>query len=135
MTHAFYLREQTFIGGIPTELGKLTGVKSEFKLSSNKLCDDVPTQVQALSSGVTSGWAVTTGNQIGTMCEFADDTRFAFPTTTVTSFDYSSQGLTGTIPTQVRRWIHDSVCVCTHACVRSLLLSVVLIQLDHHSLC
>ena len=38
-----------------------------FHLNSNKLCSDVPEEVQALSSGVTGGWAVTTGNPIGTV--------------------------------------------------------------------
>ena len=63
-----------------------------------QLCSDVPTQVQALSSGVSS-WQVTTGNSIGTMCEFVDDARFNFPTS-MTTIDYSNQQLTGTIPTE-----------------------------------
>ena len=74
-------------------------------LSTNKFCDDVPTQVQALSSSV-SNWQVTTGNSFGTICgwqSYMADSRF--PTmdgsTGVTSIDYNQQGLTGTIPTQV----------------------------------
>ena len=75
-------------------------------MKSNKFCDNVPTQVQALSSGVTSNWEVTTGNSFGTICgwqSYMTDSRF--PTmdgsTGVTSIDYNQQGLTGTIPTEV----------------------------------
>ena len=56
-------------------------------------------------------WQVTTGNSFGTVCgwqSYMADSRF--PTmdgsTSTTSIDYNQQGLTGTIPTQVR------VCVC-----------------------
>ena len=52
-------------------------------------------------------WQVTTGNSFGTICgwqSYMADSRF--PTmdgsTGVTSIDYNEQGLTGTIPTQVR---------------------------------
>ena len=75
-------------------------------LSTNHFCEDVPTQVQALSSGVTTGWQVTTGNSFGTICgwqSYMADARF--PTmdgsTGVTSIDYNQQGYTGTIPTEV----------------------------------
>ena len=64
-----------------------------------QLCSDVPTQVQALSSGVSSDWGVTTSNSIGTMCEFVNDTRFNFPTS-MTTINYNDQQLTGTIPTE-----------------------------------
>ena len=83
----------------------MTNLRYEFKLDYNKLCSDVPTEVQALSSSVTSGWQVTTDNSIGTVCgwqSYMADSRF--PTmdgsTSTTSIDYSSQGLTGTIPTE-----------------------------------
>ena len=69
----------------------------------------MPTEVQALSSGVTSYWQVTTGNSIGTMCEFVDDSRFDIPTT-ATSVSYIGQGLTSTIPTQVRAKRGRGVC-------------------------
>ena len=92
----------------PQELGALVEITSSFQLFSNKLCSDVPTQVQALSSGVTSGWKVTTGNSIGTVCgwqSYMADSRF--PTmdgsTSTTSIDYNQQGLTGTIPTEFGR--------------------------------
>ena len=91
---------------MPTELGRLNQMTHSFQFQSNKLCDDVPTQVQALSSGVTSNWLVTTGNSFGTLCgwqSYMSDTRF--PTmdgsTGVTSINYNQQGLTGTIPTEV----------------------------------
>ena len=78
-----------------------------FQLYSNHLCSDVPTQVQALSSGVTSYWAVTTDNSIGTVCgwdgTYMTDSRF--PTmdgsTSTKSIDYSNDELTGTIPTEL----------------------------------
>ena len=87
------------------------------ELYSNQLCDDVPTQVQALSSSVTSGWQVTTGNSFGTICGWQSDMADSrFPTmdgsTGVTSIDYNQQGLTGTIPTEV------SACGYARACVR-----------------
>ena len=82
------------------ELGQLTGVTSNrFDLSDNELCADVPTEVQALSSSITSNWEVTTSNSIGTMCEFVDDARFDIPTTE-TRLSYSGDDLTGTIPTE-----------------------------------
>ena len=55
---------------IPTQLGLMTGITSDFALSSNKLCSDVPNQVTALSRSVTSYWQVTTGNSIGTVCSW-----------------------------------------------------------------
>ena len=96
----------SFSGRIPTELGRLDQMTAGFEFYSNKLCDDVPTQVQALSSGVTSYWQVTTGNSFGTICGWQSDMADArFPTmdgsTGVTSIDYNAQGLTGTIPTEV----------------------------------
>ena len=93
----------------------------EFRFYSNQLCDDVPTQVQALSSGVTSYWMVTTGNSFGTICGWQSDMADArFPTmdgsTGVTSIDYSQQGLTGTIPTEVSGC--EVICVSVCECVR-----------------
>ena len=102
-----------FTGPLPTELGRMTLFVGHsewwagFHFYSNQLCDDVPTQVQALSSSVTTGWQVTTDNSFGTVCgwqSYMADSRF--PTmdgsTGVTSIDYNQQGLTGTIPTEVR---------------------------------
>ena len=91
---------------MPTELGNLNRMESRFRFDSNQLCSDVPTQVQALSSGVTSYWQVTTGNSFGTICGWQSDMADArFPTmdgsTGVTSINYNQQGLTGTIPTEV----------------------------------
>ena len=91
---------------MPTELGRLNQVTAGFRFDSNQLCNDVPTEVQALSSGVTTNWQVTTGNSFGTICGWQSDMADArFPTmdgsTGVTSIDYNQQGLTGTIPTEV----------------------------------
>ena len=84
------------------ELGRLASMTSYFQIFSNNVCSDVPTQVQALSSGVTSGWAVTTGTSIGTVCGWIEDSRFpGAGSTTATSIDYNGAGLTGTIPSQV----------------------------------
>ena len=103
------LYSNSFSGAVPTQIGQLTQMEEGMYLSSNQFCDDVPTQVQALSSGVTSGWAVTTGNSFGTICgwqSYMADSRF--PTmdgsTSTTSIDYSHQNLTGTIPTQASRF-------------------------------
>ena len=76
-----------------------------FTTHSNKFCSDVPTQVQALSSSIT-GYQVTTGNSIGTVCgwdgSYMTDSRF--PTldgaTSTKSFSYNAADLTGTLPTQ-----------------------------------
>ena len=106
----------SFTGPLPTELGRLNQLAGSFRFKSNKLCDDVPTEVQALSSGVTSDWQVTTGNSFGTLCgwqSYMSDARF--PTmdgsTGVTSIDYNQQGLTGTIPTEVSAQGCDRRCV------------------------
>ena len=99
---------------MPTELGRLNQVTKYFRFFANQLCDDVPTQVQALSSGFSGGWQVTTGNSFGTICgwqSYMADSRF--PTmdgsTGVTSIDYNQQGLTGTIPTEVS--VCEVICV------------------------
>ena len=95
-------------------------MNSGFMLYSNKLCSDVPAEVQALSSGVTSYWQVTSDNSFGTICgwqSYMADSRF--PTvdgsTSVTSISYSSQqGITGTVPTQValRARLWSVACEC-----------------------
>ena len=76
-----------------------------FRLFSNKLCSDVPTQIQALSSGV-SVWSVTTGNSFGTVCEWQSymaDSRFPAMdgSTTTTEWSYGSAGKTGTVPSEI----------------------------------
>ena len=71
----------SFTGRMPTELGSLDQMTANFRFYSNKLCDDVPTQVQALSSGVDPGWQVTTGNSFGTpCCESLPDAYTCTPT-------------------------------------------------------
>ena len=80
---------------MPTELGRLNQMTQAFRFYSNKLCDDVPTQVQALSSSVTVGWATRSGRPAARRFPTMDGS------TGVTSIDYNQQGLTGTIPTEV----------------------------------
>ena len=46
-------------------MSKLT---SGLRLNSNQLCDDIPSEVAALSTQVTGDWLVTTGNDLGTPC-------------------------------------------------------------------
>ena len=105
MKNSFNLGYNSFTSSIPTEFGNLDKMSNWFQLVSNELCSDVPTQVQALSSQVTSGWRVTTGNSIGTVCGWIEDSRFpGAGDTSITSIDYSSQGLTGTIPTGDDVW-------------------------------
>ena len=112
MASAFVISANKLSSTVPTELGLLSsfvGGSSSyegFAMKSNNLCSDMPTEVQALSRGV-SGWYVTTGNSIGTVCgwqSYMADSRF--PTmdgsTSTTSIDYSSQGLTGTIPEEMK---------------------------------
>ena len=73
-------------------------------LYSNKFCSDVPTQVQALSSGV-ANWYVTTGNSFGTVCgwqSYMADSRFpTFDGSTSSYFWYAQSSITGTMPTEV----------------------------------
>ena len=47
------------------QLGRLEKMVEGFYLYSNNFCGDVPTEVQALSSGVTEYWRVTPGNLFG----------------------------------------------------------------------
>ena len=64
----FDLSSNSLSAAIPTELGNL-GLTDTFKLASNQLCDDVPTEVQALSKIADTSWAVTTSNAyLGTLC-------------------------------------------------------------------
>ena len=52
-----------------------------------QLCDDVPTELQALSSSFTSQWQLTTSNAIGTpCCETLPDTHTCSPTFSPTNF-------------------------------------------------
>ena len=104
-----HCNSNSFTGRTPTELGRLNQVTAGFRLDTNKLCDDVPTEVQALSSGV-SYWEVTTGNSFGTICGWQSDMADSrFPTmdgsTGVTSIDFNQQGLTGMIPTEVSGYV------------------------------
>ena len=67
-----------------------------------QICDDVPTEVQALSSGVTAGWLVTTANSIGTVCGWLEDSRFpGLGNTSKTEAMYQATGITGTVPTEL----------------------------------
>ena len=67
MTFYFGLYENELSSSIPTQLGQLINMWQYFYLAFNNLCSEVPTEVQALSSGVTLYWGVTTGNSIGTV--------------------------------------------------------------------
>ena len=76
-------------------------MQSNLFLSTNKLCNDVPSQVQALSSNSFTNYEVTDGNSIGTVCGWIEDSRF--PTagrTSTTNISYIQQGLTGTVPSE-----------------------------------
>ena len=87
----------------------MTDIVEGFKFFSNRLCADVPTQVEALSDGV-SWWQVTTGNSLGTPCGVYD-TLPLLPHdlwTGTTELDFDSNTLeflelspvTGTVPTE-----------------------------------
>ena len=74
-------------------MGQLHKLETQVYLENNRLCDDVPTEVQALSGNVES-WKITTSNSIGTPC-------WNFQPAAATVLDFNQQGLTGTIPSQV----------------------------------
>ena len=61
-------RRSSQTGVLPTQLGRLVAMTSKLQCYSNKLCSDVPTEVQALSTNFVGGFAVTTGNSFGTVC-------------------------------------------------------------------
>ena len=86
---------------LPTiELGQMVEMSKYFYMDSNKLCSDVPTQVQALSSSVSSGWQVSTGSGLlGSPCTWP-----AIPTvlpSDISALSYDGLSLTGKIPTQL----------------------------------
>ena len=54
---------------MPTQLGRLERMADFFWLASNKLCSDMPTELQALTSNMYY-WGITTGNSIGTVRNF-----------------------------------------------------------------
>ena len=56
--------QNKFASSIPTEMGLMTGVASEFNLYSNDLCGAIPTEVAALSSQVAT-WDITTDTFVG----------------------------------------------------------------------
>ena len=58
--------DNSLTSAVPSELGKLTAL-TKFWIHNNMLCDNLPTEVQALSSIVPS-YLVYTGNNIGTPC-------------------------------------------------------------------
>ena len=43
---------------LPSEIGKLVKVAYDFKFRGNKFCGQIPTEILALSDGVTTGWQV-----------------------------------------------------------------------------
>ena len=99
----FSLHSNSLTSTVPSYLGNLARLSAYFQLYSNMgLCDALPAQVQALSDTITTGWEVTAGNSLGTICgwqEYMADSRF--PTmdglVSTTSLAYGSQGLTGTV--------------------------------------
>jgi hypothetical protein len=54
---------------IPTQLGELAEMEKGFSMYGNaELCNDLPTQVAALSTAVDDAWQVVTDTAIGTPC-------------------------------------------------------------------
>ena len=68
-TAYFDLETNSLSSAIPTELGALTELESDFYLTFNSLCGRVPTEVQALSSSGVTGWSITEGNYIDSDCK------------------------------------------------------------------
>lgn len=68
-------QRNTLEGSVPSELGRMSGLKNQFRLQSNLLCGLVPTQLAALSASNNIGnavtnWDVTTATHVGpTVCE------------------------------------------------------------------
>ena len=61
-------------------MDRLSEMDRYFYLMSNNFCEDVPTELQALSSGI-SYFYVTAGNNIGdTCCEILPDKFTCAPT-------------------------------------------------------
>ena len=60
----FALNSNSLTSSIPSELGKFVQLASRFELCSNRLCGDIPDEVQGISGNV-EGWKVKTGNSIG----------------------------------------------------------------------
>ena len=69
-------------------------------LTGNRLCDQIPTEVDKLSSQVTGAWSVASGNDLlGSPCTWP-----AIPTSLpsdTSAIDYAGLSLTGSIPTQL----------------------------------
>jgi len=87
-------------GATPSELGNLQ-IAEGLRIYQNQICDDIPTEVQELSTTV-SNWYVTTGNSIGTTCGWYDgDGRFpSLGPTDTTAIEMNSGDWAGTIPTE-----------------------------------
>ena len=69
-------------------------------LNNYHFCDDIPSEVQALSSSVT-GWQITTDSSIGTACGWVYDERFPqLGNTSTDRIDFRDMGKAGTIPTE-----------------------------------
>ena len=72
-----------------------------FYLYSNEFCDDVPTELQALWSGIS--FVYTSGNSLGTPCAAYDEwpnfpTTLPSSTTELASSVFGAKSFTGTIP-------------------------------------
>ena len=76
----FELHNNQLTFSIPTELGRFRDVTTGYDLTSNKFCEEVPTEVAALSDLVDSGYAVITGNEIGSVCRGGTDFPSMVPT-------------------------------------------------------
>mmetsp|Transcript_24999 Transcript_24999/g.57947 ORF Transcript_24999/g.57947 Transcript_24999/m.57947 type:complete len:1793 (+) Transcript_24999:178-5556(+) len=105
MEARFLMQSNTLSYTIPSELGRLVKMTSGFYLSTNNLCSDIPTEVEALSSVLGTTYSVESNNPIGTVCGWGDtmgDSRFPSMDgkTSTTTIDYKQQGLTGTLPTE-----------------------------------
>ena len=74
LAEAFILGKNDLSSSVPTEVGKLGKLTKDFQLYSNRrLCGNIPTQVQALSSSAAFGWRLASGTSIGTTCGLPSD--------------------------------------------------------------
>mmetsp|Transcript_37241 Transcript_37241/g.100721 ORF Transcript_37241/g.100721 Transcript_37241/m.100721 type:complete len:1496 (-) Transcript_37241:574-5061(-) len=95
------LQDNSLSSTVPTELGQLTNIVASFYLYANNLCDEIPTEVEALSEVVQYGWEITTGNYLGTVCSWPK-LPTSLPAAYTTAVYHNDEDFTGSIPTGER---------------------------------
>lgn len=68
LSSSLFIFLNSLSGSIPSQLGQLKKISNNLKLYSNQFCGDFPIEVSSLSTQVTTGWDIQTGNSLGTLC-------------------------------------------------------------------